>query len=188
MNKIKTVIAAGGLGTRLQGFRGNDSTKISATYSNDASSIVWSSYISFSDTLGMLDSLSVFSSGVFYVKVINGVCEQVDSIVVLSESINIDIISNDICIGDSVLIKAQNLNSSLPITVYNWSGFTQNSSLIFVAPDSSRWYSVEVENTNDDLLPFLLTIPLQKLAYYSALKKGYDIDKPRNLAKSVTVE
>ena len=50
------------------------------------------------------------------------------------------------------------------------------------------WETVEVENTNDDLIPFLLTIPLQKLAYYSALKKGYDIDKPRNLAKSVTVE
>ena len=50
------------------------------------------------------------------------------------------------------------------------------------------WQSIEVENTNDDLLPFLITIPLQKLAYYSALNKGYDIDKPRNLAKSVTVE
>jgi glucosamine--fructose-6-phosphate aminotransferase (isomerizing) len=50
------------------------------------------------------------------------------------------------------------------------------------------WETIEVENTNHDLLPFLLTIPLQKLAYYSALKKGYDIDKPRNLAKSVTVE
>ena len=50
------------------------------------------------------------------------------------------------------------------------------------------WEKVEVESTNEDLLPFLLTIPLQKLAYYSALKKGYDIDKPRNLAKSVTVE
>ena len=50
------------------------------------------------------------------------------------------------------------------------------------------WETIEVENTSDDLLPFLLTIPLQKLAYYSALKKGYDIDKPRNLAKSVTVE
>ena len=50
------------------------------------------------------------------------------------------------------------------------------------------WETIEVENTNDDLLPFLLTIPLQKLAYHSALKKGYDIDKPRNLAKSVTVE
>ena len=50
------------------------------------------------------------------------------------------------------------------------------------------WQKIEVENTNEDLLPFLLTVPLQKLAYYSALKKGYDIDKPRNLAKSVTVE
>jgi len=50
------------------------------------------------------------------------------------------------------------------------------------------WETIEVENTSNDLLPFLLTIPLQKLAYHSALKKGYDIDKPRNLAKSVTVE
>jgi len=50
------------------------------------------------------------------------------------------------------------------------------------------WETIEVENINEDLLPFLLTIPLQKLAYYTALKKGYDIDKPRNLAKSVTVE
>tara|TARA_Y100000590_G_scaffold135354_1_gene154823 strand:- start:283 stop:1512 length:1230 start_codon:yes stop_codon:yes gene_type:complete len=50
------------------------------------------------------------------------------------------------------------------------------------------WEKIEVENTSEDLLPFLITIPLQKLAYYSAFKKGYDIDKPRNLAKSVTVE
>jgi len=50
------------------------------------------------------------------------------------------------------------------------------------------WEKIEVENISDDLLPFLITIPLQKLAYYSALKRGYDIDKPRNLAKSVTVE
>ena len=50
------------------------------------------------------------------------------------------------------------------------------------------WDNLEVESTNDDLFPFLLTIPLQKLAYYSALQKGFDIDKPRNLAKSVTVE
>ena len=50
------------------------------------------------------------------------------------------------------------------------------------------WETIEVENTNEDLLPLLLTLPLQKLAYYSALNKGYDIDKPRNLAKSVTVE
>ena len=50
------------------------------------------------------------------------------------------------------------------------------------------WETIEVENLSEDLLPFLTTIPLQKLAYYSAMQKGYDIDKPRNLAKSVTVE
>lgn len=38
------------------------------------------------------------------------------------------------------------------------------------------------------LSPLLLTIPTQLLAYYTALKKGTDVDKPRNLAKSVTVE
>ena len=50
------------------------------------------------------------------------------------------------------------------------------------------WEQIEVDAISDELIPFLTTIPLQKLAYYSALYKGYDIDKPRNLAKSVTVE
>ena len=50
------------------------------------------------------------------------------------------------------------------------------------------WEQIQVENISNELLPFLNTIPLQKLAYYSALDKGFDIDKPRNLAKSVTVE
>ena len=38
------------------------------------------------------------------------------------------------------------------------------------------------------LLPQLGVVPLQLLAYYVALERGCDIDKPRNLAKSVTVE
>tara|TARA_A100001011_G_scaffold259496_1_gene267851 strand:+ start:1118 stop:2938 length:1821 start_codon:yes stop_codon:yes gene_type:complete len=50
------------------------------------------------------------------------------------------------------------------------------------------WEKIEVDHLNEELIPFLITIPLQKLAFYSALEKGYDIDKPRNLAKSVTVE
>ena len=50
------------------------------------------------------------------------------------------------------------------------------------------WKKIDVETANDDLLPFLTTIPLQLLAYYAAHILGYDIDKPRNLAKSVTVE
>ena len=38
------------------------------------------------------------------------------------------------------------------------------------------------------LTPILYTIPLQLLAYHTALAKGTDVDQPRNLAKSVTVE
>ena len=50
------------------------------------------------------------------------------------------------------------------------------------------WKKIDVEKTSDELLPFLITLPLQMLALHAAKNKGYDIDKPRNLAKSVTVE
>jgi len=45
-----------------------------------------------------------------------------------------------------------------------------------------------IPKTLEMLTPILSIIPLQLFAYYMALLKGYDIDKPRNLAKSVTVE
>ena len=47
---------------------------------------------------------------------------------------------------------------------------------------------IEVPETLEELSPVLNAIPLQLLAYYIADKKGLDVDKPRNLAKSVTVE
>ena len=49
-------------------------------------------------------------------------------------------------------------------------------------------FSLEIPITNENLTPFLMTIPLQLLAYHVASLKNCDIDKPRNLAKSVTVE
>ena len=49
-------------------------------------------------------------------------------------------------------------------------------------------YYIEVPPTNDFLLPILETVPLQLLAYYIAIRRGCDVDQPRNLAKSVTVE
>jgi glucosamine--fructose-6-phosphate aminotransferase (isomerizing) len=45
-----------------------------------------------------------------------------------------------------------------------------------------------VPATSDELMPVLTSIPLQLLAYYVAVLKGTDVDQPRNLAKSVTVE
>lgn len=47
---------------------------------------------------------------------------------------------------------------------------------------------VKIEDTNPLLSPILSVIPLQLLAYYISKDKGLDVDKPRNLAKSVTVE
>ena len=49
-------------------------------------------------------------------------------------------------------------------------------------------FTLRVPETEDSLTPFLMTIPLQLLAYHVASLKNCDIDKPRNLAKSVTVE
>ena len=49
-------------------------------------------------------------------------------------------------------------------------------------------FTLELPKTDDNLMPFLMTIPLQLLAYHVASLKNCDIDKPRNLAKSVTVE
>ncbi len=49
-------------------------------------------------------------------------------------------------------------------------------------------FKIEMPFIDEFLNPFLLTIPLQLLAYHVALLKKCDIDKPRNLAKSVTVE
>ena len=45
-----------------------------------------------------------------------------------------------------------------------------------------------VPKTHPLLQPSLSVIPLQIFSYYVALKRGCDVDKPRNLAKSVTVE
>ncbi len=49
-------------------------------------------------------------------------------------------------------------------------------------------FTFEIPAANNNLAPFLMTIPLQLLAYHVASLKNCDIDKPRNLAKSVTVE
>jgi glucosamine--fructose-6-phosphate aminotransferase (isomerizing) len=50
------------------------------------------------------------------------------------------------------------------------------------------WEVLTVPKTNELLTPILLTIPLQLLAYHVAVYRGTDVDQPRNLAKSVTVE
>ena len=50
------------------------------------------------------------------------------------------------------------------------------------------WTTIEVPESDDLLSPIIYAAPIQLLAYFTATTKGTDVDQPRNLAKSVTVE
>ena len=54
--------------------------------------------------------------------------------------------------------------------------------------DGSINYKVGLPSVSDLLMPLVTVVPLQMIAYYTAVLRGCDVDKPRNLAKSVTVE
>jgi glutamine---fructose-6-phosphate transaminase (isomerizing) len=47
---------------------------------------------------------------------------------------------------------------------------------------------IRIPRTHDALTPILASVPLQLLAYHIAVLRGANVDQPRNLAKSVTVE
>ena len=49
-------------------------------------------------------------------------------------------------------------------------------------------YMIRIPQISEMLMPMVATVPMQLLAYYTSVNKGNDVDKPRNLAKSVTVE
>ena len=55
-------------------------------------------------------------------------------------------------------------------------------------PDDIADYVVKLPRYEEIFMPMLLVVPLQLFAYYMAVLRGCDVDKPRNLAKSVTVE
>ena len=57
-----------------------------------------------------------------------------------------------------------------------------------VVPEGVADYIVRLDEYEDLLMPLQLIVPLQLFAYYMAVLRGCDVDKPRNLAKSVTVE
>ncbi len=57
-----------------------------------------------------------------------------------------------------------------------------------VAKAGKVWQAIEVPDADALIAPILYSVPIQLLAYYAAVAKGTDVDQPRNLAKSVTVE
>ena len=69
------------------------------------------------------------------------------------------------------------------ITLHGPSDFKLKSML-----DPQRDFVLEVPHSTDLLTPVVMVVPLQLLAYDIAVRRGCDVDQPRNLAKSVTVE
>ena len=71
---------------------------------------------------------------------------------------------------------------------------TRDGQVIAIATEGDRQikevadHVIYVPRTSQLLSPIVCSIPLQLLAYYIAVKRGCDIDQPRNLAKTVTVE
>jgi glucosamine--fructose-6-phosphate aminotransferase (isomerizing) len=49
-------------------------------------------------------------------------------------------------------------------------------------------YVIEIPETDEIFVPLIATVPLQLLSYHIAVMRGCNVDQPRNLAKSVTVE
>ena len=70
----------------------------------------------------------------------------------------------------------------------------RNGSIIAIATEGDEYLAqladavIYVPQTDPLLSPLVTTIPLQLIAYYAAVARGHNVDRPRNLAKSVTVE
>ena len=89
------------------------------------------------------------------------------------------------------LVQAQAKAATMAVTGGDVSRMMETAEAAGVpAPELEdiAWEVIQVPTSNPCLLPLLLTIPLQLLAYYIAVYRGSDVDMPRNLAKSVTVE
>ena len=65
---------------------------------------------------------------------------------------------------------------------------TEDDARMAAVLDPAHDVLVSMPRTPALLTPIIMTIPLQLLAYHIAVRRGCDVDQPRNLAKSVTVE
>jgi len=133
----------------------NTPITLQASYSG-ATDILWSSNINFTDTLSLTGNLTVASIAQFYVKVTDGICERVDSVRVNAQSINFNLIGENLCQGDSVFLLVENLMPSVAITSYSWEPlaitYNPDSSSISSYTDTSIWYSVEAINADGCIL------------------------------------
>ena len=130
----------------------NTPISLTGTFSNNVTSVFWSSSYNFADTLSVSQDLMVSNGGTFYLKVSDGNCIEVDSVQVLPESINIELFANDVCIGESTLVGASNLTPENPIVSYSWNVINIDTAEFIFTPDSAIWYVVEATNIDSCII------------------------------------
>ena len=102
------------------------------------------------------------------------------SIALIEKNVLVVAISTNLEMDEKVVsnIKEVKARGAYVIGVY------KEGSLVPEVADTT----IQIKDNGDLLSPILAVVGLQYLAYYTSLEKGFDVDKPRNLAKSVTVE
>ena len=130
-----------------------DPIQLSTNTSGTINSIIWSTNINFTDTISSSNFYTANNIGTFYILVENNNCSDMDSVKVTNDNIAINLSGiTEICKGDSIFIKVDNLSSLDPIVFYNWESeytlfFGSDSSSFISFADSSSWYKVTATNT-----------------------------------------
>ena len=102
-------------------------------------------------------------------------------IALIDENMPVIIIATNMSAYDKIVSNVQEVKARKAMVI---SIVTEGDTKIKEMSD----YTIEIPETEEPLSPLLSVIPLQLLAYHIALLRGCDVDQPRNLAKSVTVE
>lgn len=102
-------------------------------------------------------------------------------IALIDENMPVFVIATNLSAYDKIVSNIQEVKARKGVVV---AVVTEGDQIIKKLAD----YTIEIPDTEEPLTPLLSVVPLQLLAYHIALLRGCNVDQPRNLAKSVTVE
>jgi len=108
-------------------------------------------------------------------------------IALIDEQMPVVVIAPDGCLFEKMIGNIQEAKARGAAIIALTSGAAARAQLESIL-DPSRDSIVSVPAASELLTPILMAVPLQLLAYHVAVRRGRDVDQPRNLAKSVTVE
>jgi gliding motility-associated-like protein len=176
-----------------------DPILLSANTVGTVNSIIWSTNPNFSDTISSTNLYLTNNIGIFYIKVENNHCSDIDSVEIYNNNINIEISGiTEICNGDSVFIKVDDLTSLTPVVSYYWVSdfelnFGTDSSNFISFPNSSTCYKVTATNSlgcyiSDSITVDVYEYPISDSAWATNSSVFFGESTILNIATSDNVE